>query len=200
MEEVKTEHQLRELIRTNPGAVNWDNVSYHQTLSEEFIREFQTKLDWYGISFNQKLSEEFIREFQDKVNWRGVSYRQSLSEEFIREFQDKVNWEQVSQQQTLSEEFIREFQDKLNLEIIFTVQDYSEDFELMKVYTQNNPDLLRVTKIAINKELLEKLEACEDGVVCFLEHTKPDESIDWFELKRRHKWKSDLSWLFERLV
>lgn len=154
MKEVKTEQQLRELIRTNPNAVDWDHVSYRQPLSEEFIREFQ-----------------------DKVGWNHVSYRQ-----------------------TLSEEFISEFQDKLNLEIIFTVQDYSEDFELMKEYTQNNPESLQKTKTAINKKLLDKLEACGDGVVRFLEHTKPEETIDWFELKKRHKRKSDLAWLFERLV
>ena len=31
------------------------------------VREFQDKVDWEWISEHQKLSEEFIREFEDKI-------------------------------------------------------------------------------------------------------------------------------------
>jgi len=89
--------------------VNWYEISTHQTLSEEFIKEFQDKVNWYQISSYQTLSEEFIREFQDKVDWYEISIHQTLSEEFIREFQDKVNWYEISKYQRLSKKFIKGF-------------------------------------------------------------------------------------------
>ena len=52
----------------------------------------------------------------------------------------------------------------------------------------------------VNKELLEELDACEDGVDQFLEHTNDGESISWFELKERHDDKSDIGWLFYKLI
>jgi len=112
----------------NVNNVNWNNISYSQTLSEDFIREFQDKVDWFYISYYQNLSEDFIREFQDKVNWDYISYYQILSEDFIREFQDKVNWDYISYKQNLSEDFIREFQDKVNWNNISYSQNLSEDF------------------------------------------------------------------------
>ena len=48
--------------------VNWIDISCHQNLSENFIREFQDKVYWTYISCHQKLSEKFIIEFQDKIN------------------------------------------------------------------------------------------------------------------------------------
>ena len=45
----------------------------------------------YQISYSQSLSEDFIREFKDKVFWAWISKCQSLSEDFIREFKDKLN-------------------------------------------------------------------------------------------------------------
>jgi hypothetical protein len=53
--------------------VNLDYISINQTLSEDFIREFQDRVKWFWISRNQKLSEDFIREFQDRVNWDYIS-------------------------------------------------------------------------------------------------------------------------------
>ena len=35
----------------------------HQTLSEEFIREFKDKVDWEMVYINQKSSGGFIKEF-----------------------------------------------------------------------------------------------------------------------------------------
>ena len=64
----------------------------NQTLSENFIREFQDKVDWKMVSSYQTLSENFIREFQDIVDWSKISHFQHLSKKFITEFQDKVDW------------------------------------------------------------------------------------------------------------
>jgi hypothetical protein len=40
-----------------------------QTLSEDFIREFQNRVAWIWISAHQRLSETFIEDFQDQINW-----------------------------------------------------------------------------------------------------------------------------------
>ena len=50
-----------DLISIN--GIDWNNISKHQKLSENFIREFQDKVNWYNISNYQKLSEKFIKEF-----------------------------------------------------------------------------------------------------------------------------------------
>ena len=48
---------------------DWSLLSMHQTLTEDFIREFKDKVDWDVICTSQKLSESFIREFKDLVKW-----------------------------------------------------------------------------------------------------------------------------------
>ena len=110
------------------GKVNWNFISYNQTLSEDFIRKFQNKVNWYYISRYQKLTEDFIREFKDKVNWARISTYQKLSESFIREFQDQLNWNYISANQKLSEALIREFKDKVSWDSISAYQKLSEAF------------------------------------------------------------------------
>ena len=102
-----TEKEIRKQIKD--GTISWNYISECQTLSEEFIREFEDKVNWYNISTYQTLSEDFIKEFENKVDWNYISERQTLSEDFIKEFENKVNWYNISAYQTLSEEFIREF-------------------------------------------------------------------------------------------
>jgi len=72
--------------------VDWDDISAHQNLSEDFIRAFQDKVYWDNISRSQKLSDNFIREFKKRVDWVCISIYQKPSESFIRKFQDKVSW------------------------------------------------------------------------------------------------------------
>lgn len=107
---------------------NWDFLSEHSGLTEDFIREFKDKLDWGCISIFQHLSENFIREFADKMDWDLISKYQHLSEDFIREFKDEVGWHCVSKYHRLSEDFIREFADRLNWDTISIHQRLSEDF------------------------------------------------------------------------
>ncbi len=108
--------------------MDWHNISANQTLSEEFISEFQYKVNWYNISIRQKLSEDFIRELQDKVYWGRISECQKLSENFIREFENDVDWVYISINQKLSEEFIREFQNKIYWCYISVYQNLSDNF------------------------------------------------------------------------
>jgi hypothetical protein len=109
-----SEEEIRKIIN-KLSKIDWNYISRYQTLSEDFIREFQDKIDWYYISCYQKLSEDFIREFKNKVNWNMISFYQKLSEDFIREFQDKLNWEYIRYNEELqvSDKFCEEFDQKL---------------------------------------------------------------------------------------
>ena len=41
--------------------------------------ECQDRFDYFHMSYHQVLSEEFMRENKDEVNWYFISYRQKLS-------------------------------------------------------------------------------------------------------------------------
>ena len=96
---------------------NWNYISSHQKLSEEFIEKFSDKVYWNYISQYQKLSEKFIKKYENKVNWDRISYSQKLSEKFIEKYENKVNWGWISYNQKLSEKFIQKYSDKINIEI-----------------------------------------------------------------------------------
>ena len=85
------------------------------TLEDIKFRSDRNILDWYNISYHQIISEDIIRQFQDDVNWAGVSYAQKLSEDFIIEFQDRVYWNVISWSQKLSIEFILNNLNKLDI-------------------------------------------------------------------------------------
>ena len=118
--ETLSEHRglTEDFIREFADNVWWGNISEYQHLSEDFIREFKDRIDWFYISQYQHLSEDFIREFQDKVDWYWISSNQHLSEDFIREFADRVNWGCISEYQRLSYKFIEEFKDKLDMHYV----------------------------------------------------------------------------------
>ena len=128
--ETLSEHRglTEDFIREFQFLVDWDTISKYQRLSEEFIREFKNRVDWCSISQFQPLSEDFIREFTDRVDWEGISANQHLSEDFIREFEDKVDWACISTYQHLSEDFIRNFLNCVDWRLVSCYQHLSEDF------------------------------------------------------------------------
>ena len=70
------------------------------------IEQFKEKVDWNYISIHQKLSEDFIRECKEKVNWDIISIYQKLSEDFIHEFNIIIknsNWLYKSAENKLQE-------------------------------------------------------------------------------------------------
>ena len=187
------EKEIRDIINKG-GKLDWEKISIFQTLSEEFIREFQDKVQWEYISMGQELSEYFIREFQDKLDWEEISEHQELSEYFIRESQDKLDWEEISNHQTLSEEFIREFQDEVYWGYISRYQKLLEEFigEFRDKITFNRPTII------FNRDI-KPLDPCKDGVERYLSHTRDDEEISWNTLLERHEDRSDIWWLLDEL-
>jgi len=73
-------------------------------LYKKSYKEFQDKVHWNNISWKQKLSEEFIEKFQDKVDWYYISYKQTLSGEFIRKFHHKIDFNKLFENENISEE------------------------------------------------------------------------------------------------
>lgn len=110
---------------------NWDWISRHQNLSENFIRKFKDKVDWVQISIYQKLSENFIREFQDKVDWYCISAKQKLSEDFIIEFQDKVDWWRISKNPKI------ELSQKFLIDLYINYED-----RIFNLFKSNKPELI----------------------------------------------------------
>ena len=60
---------------------NWDNISYYQKLSEDFIRKFKDKVTWYRISWYQKLSLEFIIENIKYIDMDGLKLNNNIIQE-----------------------------------------------------------------------------------------------------------------------
>lgn len=175
----------------------WADISEHQNLSEEFIREFQDKVNWLPISKYQKLSESFIREFRDKVNWLLISIYQSLSEDFIREFQDKVDWYHISTRKKLSESFIREFKDYVDWELISMFQKLSENFirELQdKIYWWSHISAYQKLSENFIREFKDKVNwAC---ILAYQKLSEPfirefEDYVDWYCISKYQKLSNE---------
>jgi len=146
------EEMLRYLFSKGLSADNvaWEWVS-DNSLSENFIEEFQDRLGWFEISRMQILSEDFIRRYKDDVYWNYISSYQNLSGDFIlefakrldmdkvlrnypipekiiRNFVDRVIWDEIPRRQKLSEDFIKDFAGRLGWGNISHYQTLSEDF------------------------------------------------------------------------
>lgn len=83
-----TEKEIREMIeKEGIDNVNWGLISQCQTLSEDFIREFQSRLDLECVMLNQALnkrtlSDNFIKEFKNRIDWEMVSWMKNSPELF----------------------------------------------------------------------------------------------------------------------
>ena len=99
-------------IREFNNKVYWKTVVKKQKLSENLIRDFSNNFDehdWTCITYYQTLSVPFMREFHDKVDWSYVQTIQTLTENFIIEFKDKMLWPIILTHQSLSESFFNNF-------------------------------------------------------------------------------------------
>ena len=171
-----TEYNLQianEILDTN--YTNWQALSRHEFLTEDFIRDFEDEVDWYCISRYQRLSEDFIREFQDRLEMFWIAQYQILSEDFIRDFKNKLDWSLISKCQHLSEDFIREFKDYVNWEYISQYQHLSEDFigeftdrvywDYISQYQRLSEDFIRRFKNRVGWHLISKYQRLSDGFI-----------------------------------
>ena len=94
---------------------NWFYISRDQSLSEDFMHQFQDDLCWKTVTRNHELSESFIRGHPDKVDWECISHDYRLPEYLIRDFPYKICWFHIdAQNRKFSDDFIHEFQGRFN--------------------------------------------------------------------------------------
>lgn len=146
------------------------NITFEKMIKlmqREYQEDFN-KLDWKSISNYNSLSENFIEEFQDNVIWSVICTFQKLSEDFINKFYDKVNYKVISNLQIshLSIDFIFKNKDKLDMKIIkqnkkfYTKKNiisytYKKNIKDIK-YIYNNYNLSDDTNIFLLKKIINK--------------------------------------------
>lgn len=54
--------------------IDWNFISNHLELSEEFIKEFKDHLDWENIFIYQNISYKFITKFKNRVDYKKHSF------------------------------------------------------------------------------------------------------------------------------
>lgn len=104
-------------------------------LGGDYFKGRLSQDDWNKISSHYKLSEEFIEKYRHRVNWYLISKNQTLSEGFIEKYERFLNIPEVIVMNLLSEDFIEKNLGKgglfeYDITSIFTYQNLSEDFIL----------------------------------------------------------------------
>ncbi|ARA71952.1 hypothetical protein BNJ_00118 [Kaumoebavirus] len=103
--------RLRELV---VNRAPWDYISVNATISEGFMREYQTEIRWSSVSKHQVMSEDFIREFADRLDWGVLCRSKFLSEQLMRDYHERLNWTWVIICQNLTHSFIDDFADMID--------------------------------------------------------------------------------------
>lgn len=106
--------------------INWNELSKHHYLSEDFMFRYQIYLSWPEILRYQKLSHEFLRNQLGKVYLHKelVSRYQLLSEAAMDEFAELLDWNLISYFQIMSEDFMEKHAHRLNWNTIFSSGKY----------------------------------------------------------------------------
>jgi len=91
-EKKRVRHEKLETSKYRPDVFKW--VVENKTLSESFMRYmFKEHVGvWEDISRHQKLSKNFIREFRDKVDWKFILINhEKLPNEFLLEMREHIH-------------------------------------------------------------------------------------------------------------
>ena len=80
-------------IQKHVNKINWVETFFNDINKYEVFKNY---IDWERISYHNPLTEDFIRTFQDRLNWDFISSHQVLSPEFIDEFKDRLNIDSIS--------------------------------------------------------------------------------------------------------
>lgn len=77
-------------LATHKDVINWTNVSFSNIQRYENYKE---DVDWVRLSYHEDLTEDFMRRNQERLNWNFLSSHQIMTDEFVGEFEDRVNIE-----------------------------------------------------------------------------------------------------------
>lgn len=124
---------------------NWNLVSSHKYLSEDFISYFSDRVNWKNISQYQKLSENFAKKFSKKVLWFLFFYYQDYSDKIIEEFikggiidTSHFNWAGFWNAICIKNNFSDEFLEKYNDLICWKSISYYRKLSLRIVKKHHN--------------------------------------------------------------
>lgn len=147
--------------------LKWNEITYEQDLSMEFIQEFQTFLDWNILTRQHKKSMDFIRTFPELIDWNIISssmiFDNTFSYEFFEEFQDKFNWTKISRWDYIAEDFIDKFKDNLNWDVLSSCQGLSQ-YLCARYSDRINWDRVRLNR-SFNRDFIEQFEPRPEVVI-----------------------------------
>ena len=70
--------------------IEWQNVTFSNI---ERYEDYISDIDWMRLSYHEDLSEDFMRRNQDRLDWNFLSSHQEMSDDFVTEFSERVNTE-----------------------------------------------------------------------------------------------------------
>ena len=79
-----------DFLNKHKEIIIWSNVSFSNINRYE---DYKESIDWVRLSYHEELTEDFMRNHQDLLDWNFLSSHQEMSEEFVQEFSDRVNIE-----------------------------------------------------------------------------------------------------------
>ena len=77
-------------LAIHKDVINWANVSFSNI---ERYENYKEDIDWVRLSYHEDLTEDFMRRNQDRLDWNFLSSHQIMTDEFVGEFEDRVNIE-----------------------------------------------------------------------------------------------------------
>ena len=190
------EHNQIIIGNHNGKYLNWDNISYYQVLSENFMNNHKDEINWVHISAKQVCGQEFIRENRDKVNWHNIIVYQpsSVTESFLMEFMDKElgreSFGLISCYVQLSETTLMDNIDHIGWTNISRYQYLSEDF-----INQHADSLVRPKTICIDRDIRPVVpygELTESYIEDLLIDYNANEEIDYNDFI---EWHHDIQWM-----
>jgi len=108
----------------------WKIVSKYQVLSNDFIRNYDSKLDWSFISLYQNIDIDLITDYTHLINWSNLPLNVYTSTLFnnttIKLFADFPIWNNIGCIRSLSNDTLEYYFDKLETDAIINILNYRE--------------------------------------------------------------------------
>lgn len=87
--------------------LNWKLLSQYHKFTTEELGMFHSKVDWDTVSWCQSLNEDYFNLYASFLNWTLVSLHQYLPESTIIKFKDRIDWEAIFKRKDIRDEFKR---------------------------------------------------------------------------------------------
>ena len=82
-----------------PQYINWGKLVREKKLSDDFIITHINYISIEDLCFHHTISEDFMRKlltkyetYKDSYIWNDITMKQDLSDEFVRDFVEHIDW------------------------------------------------------------------------------------------------------------